>query len=291
MSAVQALRSFNRTYTRHIGALDDSFLGTGRPLAASRLLFEIGSAAPDGITVRELRTRLGLDSGQLSRMLRQLEADDLVTTAPDPADRRRRRVSLTQAGAAAYDDLERRAQRQAEGLLAPLTTRQQQRLGEALATADLLVRAARVRLQEVSPAHPSAAEAVRHYVTELDTRFPGGFATGGPDPAEPGATYVVATADGAPVAYGGIRPVPEVGPGAAEVKRMWVHGEWRGAGLGARMLRHLEDLAAQQGFGRVVLDTHATLTEAIALYERSGYRQVERYNDNPYAQVFFSKDL
>ncbi|WGX95347.1 bifunctional helix-turn-helix transcriptional regulator/GNAT family N-acetyltransferase [Nocardioides sp. L-11A] len=281
------LRRFNRTYTQRIGVLDESFLGTGRPLAVSRLLFEVGSA-PDA-TVRALRDRLDLDSGHLSRMLRRLEADGLVATVPDEADRRRRRVRLTPAGQEAYDDLERRSEQRAAELVAPLTARQQERLADALRTADLLVRAATVRLDEVPTDHPLAREATRRYVAELDARFRGGFDPGGPDAPEPGATYVLATSAGEPVAYGGIRPVLD--DGTAEIKRMWVHGEWRGAGLGARMLRHLEALAAAQGRRRVVLDTNGTLLEAIAMYERSGYERIERYNDNRYAEAFFAKSL
>jgi GNAT superfamily N-acetyltransferase len=72
---------------------------------------------------------------------------------------------------------------------------------------------------------------------------------------------------------------------------MWVHPEWRGAGLGSRMLRHLEDEARRLGHRRVHLDTNGTLVEAIAMYERAGYTAVERYNDNPYAQAWFVKDL
>ena len=67
---VATLRRFNRSYTQRIGVLDDSFLGSGRPLGSARLLFEIG---PEGAGVLDLRTRLGLDSGYLSRLLHQLE--------------------------------------------------------------------------------------------------------------------------------------------------------------------------------------------------------------------------
>ena len=101
------LRRFNRTYTQRIGALDESFLGTGRPLGPSRLLFEIGD---DGATVRELRDRLGLDSGYLSRLLRSLEADALVVVRPDPDDRRRRRVTLTRRGRTAWRRLDERSE-------------------------------------------------------------------------------------------------------------------------------------------------------------------------------------
>ncbi len=279
------LRRFNRTYTQRIGALDESFLGTGRPLGISRVLYEIG---PQGAAVRELRDRLGLDAGYLSRVLTRLEEDGLVDVRPDPADRRRRLAVPTQDGRTAWQDLEARSERVARRLVAPLTARQRDRLTEALATADLLVRAATVRLREVPPTDPAARVAADRYVAELDRRFPDGFALDGPDAD---GTFVVATSDGEPVALGGLRDLPDHGPDVAELKRMWVHPGWRGAGLGSRMLRHLEAMAAARGHRRVVLDTNGTLTEAIAMYERAGYRRIERYNDNPYAELFFAKDL
>jgi GNAT superfamily N-acetyltransferase len=85
--------------------------------------------------------------------------------------------------------------------------------------------------------------------------------------------------------------VRELEPGVGEIKRMWVHDEWRGAGLGARLLRRLEDLSIGMGHRLVRLDTNGTLTEAIAMYGRAGYRPIARYNDNPYAQAFFEKAL
>src|SRR3954449_8315267 len=92
---IEQVRRFNRTVTRRIGALDDEYLATGRPLGASRLLWEIG---PHGAEVRGLRARLGLDSGHLSRLLRRLEDDRLVRVAPDASDGRVRVASLTAAG-------------------------------------------------------------------------------------------------------------------------------------------------------------------------------------------------
>jgi DNA-binding MarR family transcriptional regulator/GNAT superfamily N-acetyltransferase len=276
------LRRFNRTYTQRIGALDESFLGTGRPLSVSRLLFEIGL---EDTGVRDLRERLDLDSGYLTRLLRRLGDDGLVEVSADPDDGRRRVVALTDQGRAAWRELEDRSEALARTLLEPLTPRQRQRLVEALSTADLLVRAATVHLREVAPSDPAAAAAAAAYFAELDRRFPGGFDPGEPDQA---GTFVVATSDGVPVAYGGVRALsPETG----EIKRMWVHDDWRGAGLGSRMLRHLEDLARRLGHTRVVLDTNGTLVEAIAMYERAGYSPIERYNDNPYAEAWFEKAL
>lgn len=290
-SHTATLRRFNRTYTQRVGVLDDSYLGLGWPLGASRLIFEIGES---GTTVRELRDRLDLDSGYLSRLLRRLTRAGVVDVHPDPADRRRRLVALTREGRRVRRELDRRSEEVASSLIAPLTDRQRDRLTEALATADLLVRAATVHLRTVSPRDPAAVAATGHYFAELDARFPDGFDAGGAVDhdaaamAPPGGVFVVATSDGEPVACGGVQPLEG---GTGEIKRMWVHADWRGAGLGSRMLRHLETLARDLGHRRVVLDTNGTLVEAIAMYRRAGYQPVQRYNDNPYAQAWFAKDL
>jgi DNA-binding MarR family transcriptional regulator/GNAT superfamily N-acetyltransferase len=287
---VSVLRRFNRSYTQRIGALEDSFLGTGRPLGENRLLFEIGAGAA---TTQQLRERLALDSGYLSRLLHALEGDGLVELARDPADGRRRLVRLTSAGQEAQQELERRSEERALRLLDPLTARQRERLTEALGVADLLVRAATVTIETVDPASAYAREAMDRYFAELDERFPGGFDPG-PHTEEdddtlraPVGAFVVALSDGRPIAGGGLRVYAD----AAEIKRMWVDADWRGAGLGSRLLRHLEDLARTLGHSVVRLDTNETLTDAIAMYERAGYSPIDRYNDNPYATHFFEKRL
>src|SRR3954453_13635305 len=94
-SQVEQVRRFNRTVTQRVGALSDHFLSTARPLAMSRLLWEIGT---EGGEVVMLRSRLGVDSGQMSRMLRALESDGLVTVAPSEADGRVRVARLTEQG-------------------------------------------------------------------------------------------------------------------------------------------------------------------------------------------------
>jgi DNA-binding MarR family transcriptional regulator/GNAT superfamily N-acetyltransferase len=285
------VRRFNRSYTQRIGALDDSFLGIGLPLGTARLLFEIGS---EPATAQALRARLGLDSGYLSRLLRRLEADGLVRVRPDPADRRRRLIDLTAAGRHTWQRLEARSEARARDLLEPLTARQRDRLAASLAEADLLVRAATVVLETVDPTSPPARDAVGAYFAELDRRFPGGFDPGDAVKADaarlrpPSGAFVLAVSDGTPVACGGVQTI---GERLGEIKRMWVHERWRGAGLGSRLLRHLESVARELGHDVVRLDTNATLTEAIAMYEREGYRAIERYNDNPYAQRWFEKRL
>jgi GNAT superfamily N-acetyltransferase len=133
------------------------------------------------------------------------------------------------------------------------------------------------------------------YFDELDDRFPDGFdSTGALGEAAaamspPGGTFLLAVAgDGTVVGCGGIQRVDDA---TGEVKRMWVHPDRRGAGIGRRLLATLEQRCVALGYRTVVLDTHATLTEAIALYEAAGYRATDRYNDNPHAQRWFVKEL
>src|SRR5918992_6099661 len=94
-SSVDHIRRFNRTVTQRVGALDDRFLARDRPLAEARLLWEIG---PEGCEVRTLRSRLELDSGYASRLLRTLESAGLVEVVPSGADGRVRTARLTPAG-------------------------------------------------------------------------------------------------------------------------------------------------------------------------------------------------
>jgi DNA-binding MarR family transcriptional regulator len=289
LDAVSAVRRFNRSYTQRIGVLEDSFLGLGMPLGQVRLLFEIGTGPA---TAQALRERLGLDSGYLSRLLRTLQNEGLIAVEKDPADRRRRQVSLTAAGRERWAELERRSDERARLLVDPLASRQRERLARALAEADLLVRAATVTLEPADPADAKAREAVGCYFAEIGRRF--GFDSAGESDKDarllvpPAGVFVLAVSDGAPVACGGLQAI---GDGVGELKRMWVHDDWRGVGLGSRLLRNLEDQARALGHAVIRLDTNGALTEAISMYERAGYQPVDRYNDNHWATHFFEKKL
>jgi DNA-binding MarR family transcriptional regulator/GNAT superfamily N-acetyltransferase len=291
LDEVATLRRFNRCYTQRIGVLAESYLDTGRPLGPSRLLFEIGS---QGARVADLRRRLGLDSGYLSRLLRQLEQDDVVTVSADPTDGRQRTVRLTAAGRREWRRLDRRSEDVARHLVEPLSARQRAELASALATAERLLRAATVDIDVVDPRSPAAQSALRQYFGELDDRFRSGFDPDAGSAADvaamrsPDGAFLVMRSDQEIVGCGGVQRIDD---GTAEIKRMWIHRDWRGLGLGGRMLTRLEAVARTLGRTRVVLDTNEALTEAIAMYQRAGYRSIERYSDNPYAHHWFAKDV
>jgi len=287
--AVETLRRFNRSWSQRVGVLDDSFLGSGRPLGPSRLLFEVGRG---GVGVRELRERLGLDSGYVSRLLRRLEDEGLVEVLPDPEDARRRVVRLTPDGMIAHRDLDDRSDDLARGLIEAMSSRHRQALAAHLGEAERLIRAATVSLDVVDPASQRAREAAGAYLRELDETFSEGFDAGeaANDHADLSGDgrFIVAVSDGVAVGCGGLRRVDDE---TAEIKRMWVDRDWRGLGLAGRLLRRLEDEASALGHRRVWLDTNRALTPAIAMYRAAGYSDIDRYNDNPYADFWFEKRL
>lgn len=151
-----------------------------------------------------------------------------------------------------------------------------------------------VALEEVDARSEDARAAMSAYFAELDQRFPGGFDPGdalddgASGLAAPSGTFLVARRSGRVVACGGVRTIDA---GVGEIKRMWVAGDERGRGVGRRLLGELEDRCRALGHHTVRLDTNGVLLEAVALYERAGYAEVDRYNDNPHAERFFEKRL
>src|SRR5262249_11048042 len=147
------VRSFNRAVTQRVGALNDAFLSRGRPLGQARVLWEIG---PAGCDVRLLRSRLDLDSGYLSPLLRSLENDRLVAVEQSRDDGRVRTARLTARGLAERAELDRRSDEVATSILEPLSARQRTRLVAAMAEVERLLAASAVRVIVRDPRHPDA---------------------------------------------------------------------------------------------------------------------------------------
>jgi DNA-binding MarR family transcriptional regulator/GNAT superfamily N-acetyltransferase len=289
--AVGQVRSFNRLVTQRVGALNDHYLSRDRSLGEARLLWEIGS---EGSDARQLRARLDLDSGYLSRLLRSLEAARLVSVEPSKDDKRVRTVRLTTAGLAERELLERRSDELARSFLEPLSDSRRARLVTAMAEVERLLTGALVEVRAVDPAHPDAQMCIREYFVELGRRFETGFDPALSIPAEvhelrpPAGVFLVATLRSEPVGCGGLK---FHGDEPTELKRMWVADSVRGLGVGRRLLSELESCAAATGTRVLRLETNKTLTEAISLYRSAGYREVDAFNDEPYAHHWFEKEL
>src|ERR671919_530087 len=138
LELVAQVRRFNRIVTQRVGALDDHYLARDRPLGEARVLWEIG---PDGCDVRSLRSRLDLDSGYLSRLLRSLEGAGLITVEPSESDKRVRTARLTSAGLAERAVLDQLSDALALSFLTPLDEGQRDRLVSAMSEVERLLTA------------------------------------------------------------------------------------------------------------------------------------------------------
>ena len=255
------------------------------------MLFEIGARGAD---LRDLRSRLGLDSGYLSRIVQSLVAAGLIELRTGPRDERVRTACLTRAGLAEVEEMNRRSDDAAESILTPLGESQRQRLVEAMAEVHRLLQAAGVRIERADPTSRSARWCVQQYFSDLASRFEDGFDPAQSIPADdaelrpPLGAFLVASVDGEPVACGGVKLIA---PAVGSLKRMWVAGSARGVGLGRRMLLALEAEARELGVTTLRLETNRALAEAISLYRRSGYVEVAPFNADPYADYWFEKQL
>jgi len=288
---VEQVRRFNRVVTERVGALDDRFLGRAMPLGEARLLWEIGL---DGCEVRLLRSRLGLDSGYLSRLLRSLETAGLIEVKTSIVDRRKRVAHLTAAGRRERATLDKRSDELAQSLLAPLSSEQRERLVAAMREVERLLIAASVEIRPVDPEHPDARYCLAEYVAELNRRSTRGFdpsagATALPHEVRPPAgAFFVAYLHGEPIGCGAVKHHADA---PAEIKRMWLAPQARGLGLGRRLLETLEECALAGGARVAHIETSDVLTEAISLYRSAGWVEVRAFNDEPFADHWFEKQL
>jgi ribosomal protein S18 acetylase RimI-like enzyme len=140
---------------------------------------------------------------------------------------------------------------------------------------------------------PQVETLLTNYLAEIAGHIPGfdPAAASPPDPSDfdpPEGVFLLGFADDVAVAIGGVR---RFAPGVAEIRRMWVAPEARGRGYARELLAELETAARVAGYSEVLLDTHGSLDAALALYRSSGYIERSRYNDNSFAQHFFTKRL
>ena len=286
---IARIRRFNRAVTRETGALDNSFLGRGRPLGPARVLHAIG---PEGRDLESIRSYLDLDKPLLSRFLKSLQDEGLLELQRDPNDGRRRIALLTEAGRAERDAYNALSDAQADKILS------RHPRPEALLEAMDLVASAlgrdRIELVGCDPRSPDAVDCLEAYYKELGERFATGFdvnLSADPDATDmmaPRGVFFVAYSDGMPLGCVGVKGTDK---GYAEIKRLWISPASRGLGLSRTLMAAAERAAKDLGITLLRLDTNSALPEAVALYQRSGWSEIERFNDDPYPDYFFEKAI
>ena len=286
---LEAIRAFNRFYTRRIGALNDTLLGSPYSLAESRLLWEL--AHHEHTTATELARTLELDAGYLSRLLRRLKDQGLIDSTRSPTDARQAQLSLTPAGRAAFAPLDQRSREQIGAWLTPLPEAHQQQLLQAMSTLQhLLGNDAPRQGPEPYLLRPHRAGDMgwvvsRHgalYAQEyrFDMRFEAlvaRLAADFIDRFDPTReTCWIAERDGQNI--GSVFLVQARNetthaplPGVAQLRMLLVEPTARGLGLGQRLVHECERFARMAGYQRIVLWTNSLLLAARGIYQKAGY--------------------
>jgi GNAT superfamily N-acetyltransferase len=142
-----------------------------------------------------------------------------------------------------------------------------------------------LRVRSASLDDPAVVALVGQLMAELDERYADvavtlAFPSAPLDPSDlqpPDGAFVVGEDERmGPIACGGFR---RLGDGVAEIKRMFVAPHARGSGAGAAVLSALEAAAIGSGYRAFRLETGVRQPDAISLYERAGYRRIERYGE------------
>lgn len=290
---VTAVRRFNRFYTRRIGVLDESHLGSGFSLAEGRVLFEL--AHRTGVSASELTRDLGLDPGYLSRILKRFETKGLVRRATAEGDARRAVLELTEAGRAAFEPLDQASSRDVAAILERLPQPKRKAVVEAMTTIESALdggaQSGGVTLRALAVgdigwiAHRQGILYAEEYgwdgsyealVAEILAGFVRDF-----DPAKENA-WIAERAGEILGSVFLVRKSDEV----AKLRLLYVETAARGMGLGKRLVDECIGFARAKGYRTMTLWTQSNLGAARAIYEKAGFRRVAEEKHHS-----FGKDL
>ncbi len=288
---IEAIRRFNRFYTRRIGVLQEGLLATPFSLTESRLLWEF--AHRERITATELAHDLGLDPGYLSRLLRGFKEQGLIKSERAPHDARHVHLGISAAGRRAFAPLDTRSQAEIATLLDGLTDAEQQQLLQAMAALERLLGGTPARKTPYLLRPHRAGDIgwvierhgalyAREYrwdmtfealVAHIAARFIEHFNPAREacwiaerDAVNVGCVFLVQARDET-------TELPL--EGIAQLRMLLVEPAARGLGIGARLVAECERFARQAGYRRIVLWTNSVLLAARGIYAKAGYRLVK----------------
>jgi len=278
---IDAVRRFNRFYTRKIGVLEERLMRSPFSLAEARVVYELGQRTT--VTAGELARELALDPGYLSRLLGGLEQRRLVAKAPSPSDGRQSLLSLTAAGRDAFAALDAQSAEQTAALLDQVPAAEQARLVAALGTIERLLgpRAAGTAYV-LRPHRPGDMGWIVHRHGALYAQEFGWNESFEALVAEIAARFIekydakrercwLAEQEGE--ILGSVLLVKQ-SPTIAKLRLLLVEPEARGLGVGARLVDECIRFARLAGYRKVTLWTQSILVPARRIYERAGFRRM-----------------
>lgn len=291
---IEAVRAFNRFYTRQIGLLDEALLKSSFSLTEARVLYELANR--EGMAASDLVRDLALDPGYLSRLLKKFEERGLVERAATEADSRRSEITLTLAGRQAFAPLNEGSNDQVRALLDRLPRDDQERLVKAMQVVRrLLGDGAEPRVPYVLRplqvgdvgwiAHRQGLIYAQDYgwdetyevlVAEILVAFARNF-----DPKWERSW--IAEREGEVVgSVFVVRKSPEV----AKLRLLYVEPSTRGLGIGRRLVDECIAFARAKGYETLTLWTNDILGSARRIYQAAGFTLAEEERHHS-----FGKDL
>lgn len=279
---IDAVRRFNRFYTKQIGVLQEGLLKSPFPLTEARVIYEL--AQQEETTATVLGSELGLDAGYLSRMVSGFEKQGLLQKQPSPTDGRQNLLRLTTAGQAAFANLNSQSQQEIGAMLEQLSASDQQRLVAAMQTIEgILAEATPARapylLRSHQPGdmgwvvHRHAVLYAQEYgwderfealVAEIVAKFIQHF-----DPKWERCWLAEINGD----VVGSVFLVKQ-SEEVAKLRLLLVEPKARGLGIGARLVDECIGFARRTGYQKITLWTNSILTAARAIYVKAGFQLV-----------------
>ena len=280
---IDSFRHFNRFYTRRIGILHEGLLDSPYSLTEVRVMYEI--AHGNGIGAAELATRLGLDRGYLSRILKRFKSAGLLKREAMADDARRQRLGLTAKGRRVFEPLDRRSQQQVGAILGALSPSSRQALLSAMSTIRHSLAAETITSGEVvlrghrpgdigwvvqrhgelyfrEYGYDERFEAV---VADIAARFVQNF-----DPLR--ERCWIAERDGERLGSVFLAARSKT---VAKLRLLLIEPEARGLGLGRQLVETCVGFARQAGYRKIVLWTQSELDAARHIYTVLGFRRTQ----------------
>lgn len=277
---IQAIRRFNRFYTRQIGVLQEGVYESPFSLTEVRMLYEL--AHQDGLTAVQLCRELGLDPGYASRILRSFQKKGLVARKPSDSDGREVLLSLTTRGRTVFAPLDQRSSHDISKLLGRLSPGEQSRLAEATRTIENLLSPKPTDSPPylLRPHQPGDMGWVtyRHgvlYSQEYgyDERFEAlvaGIVADFIKNFDPRRERCwIAEINGERV---GSVFLVQKSRTVAQLRLLLVEPSARGLGIGKRLVEECLRFARQAGYKKIVLWTQSELHAARGIYQRTGFK-------------------
>lgn len=281
MSKTEAVRAFNRFYTKQIGLLNGHYLHSGLSLTQVRVLYEL--AHRESPTASEVGTELGLDAGYLSRIVKAFAGRGLLRRERSKADGREHHLTMTKAGHAMFAPLEDRARAEVQSMMARLSGDGQDRLIASMQTIEGLLgeQDAAYTLRPHQPGDIGWA-IERHGV--LYTREYGWDPAFEALVAEIAAKFLhnfdakrercwIAERGGERL---GCVFLVRKSQATAQLRMLLVEPSARGLGLGNRLVQECIDFARQTGYRKIMLWTNSALAAARHIYAKVGFEIVAK---------------